>query len=302
MKRYLTEHVDVHNKPSTAKEIRRMADTKILPKLGRHRVDGLTRAQIRAWHYEMRETPYEANRALAALSKALSLAVSEWEMRADNPCRGLKRFAEHKRERFFSHAELQAIGEAVSDMEREGRASSTSILALRLLALTGMRLGEVLGLKWEHVDLAEGVIRLSDAKAGARTVPLGAPALARLGALPRDGKYIVFGDTADEPLKVRVFRAFWDKVRERAALGDARPHDFRHTAGTYAAQAGFNAFMIRDFMGHKTLAMTGRYVERAADPVRATADAVAGRVATALEGRTALTVPLQSQHPSSNAA
>ncbi len=41
--------------------------------------------------------------------------------------------------------------------------------------------------------------------------------------------------------------------------------------GTYAAQAGLNAFMVRDLLGHKTMAMTGRYVEKATEPLRAAA-------------------------------
>ncbi len=41
--------------------------------------------------------------------------------------------------------------------------------------------------------------------------------------------------------------------------------------GTYAAQAGLNAFMVRDLLGHKTMALTGRYVEKAVDPLHALA-------------------------------
>ena len=67
-------------------------------------------------------------------------------------------------------------------------------------------------------------------------------------------------------------------------MPDGRLHDFRHTAGIFAAQAGLNAFLVRDLLGHKTLAMTGRYVERAADPLRAAADAVSSRVAAAMAG------------------
>ena len=68
---------------------------------------------------------------------------------------------------------------------------------------------------------------------------------------------------------------------------DGRLHDFRHTAGTFAALSGANAFMVRDLLGHKTMAMTSRYVERAADLTRATADSVSSRVAAALDGRSA---------------
>ena len=59
-------------------------------------------------------------------------------------------------------------------------------------------------------------------------------------------------------------------------LADARLHDLRHSVGTYAAQAGANAFPVRDKLGHKTLAMTGRYVGRDADPLRVLSDTVIG--------------------------
>ncbi len=43
--------------------------------------------------------------------------------------------------------------------------------------------------------------------------------------------------------------------------------------------------MVRDLLGHKTMAMTGRYVEKATEPLRAAADAVSGRVAAAMSGQ-----------------
>ena len=83
-------------------------------------------------------------------------------------------------------------------------------------------------------------------------------------------------------MTVNVAEKAWRRLRAAAEIGDGRLHDLRHTAGTFAALAGANAFAVRDLLGHKTLAMTGRYVERAADMVRATADAVSNRVAAAL--------------------
>ena len=52
-----------------------------------------------------------------------------------------------------------------------------------------------------------------------------------------------------------------------------------------AGRAGLNAFMVRDLLGHKTMAMTGRYVEKATEPLRAVADVVSGRVAAAMNGQ-----------------
>jgi integrase len=75
---------------------------------------------------------------------------------------------------------------------------------------------------------------------------------------------------------------------------DVRLHDLRHTVGTYAAQSGANAFLVRDLLRHKNLAMTGRYVNRADDPVRTLSDQVGERIAAAMACRPAAeVVPLK---------
>src|SRR5208282_1785442 len=114
-------------------------------------------------------------------------------------------------------------------------------------------------------------IRLRDAKAGARTVHLGAATVAILDTVADRTGYVVRGLNPAEPLSVNVAEKAWGRLREAAGVADGRLHDLRHTAGTFAALSGANAFAVRDLLGHRTLAMTGRYVERAADMVRATA-------------------------------
>ena len=282
--RYVDEHVAQHNRPSTAAEVRRIVEKRIKPVLGNVKVSALTRAQLKEWHYSMRETPYEANRAIAYCSKMLSLAAYEWELRPDNPSKGIQRFREPKRERYFSDDELRRIGAVLAKAEADNSALPGCINAVRLLATTGVRLGELLSLKWNSIDFEGGSIRLIEAKAGTRTVPLGAPSLALLNSIERTGDYVVHGPDPSKPLSPNTFRHLWNRLRVQAGIPDGRPHDLRHTAGTYAAQAGYNAFLVRDFLGHKTIAMTNRYVERAADPARATADAVARRVTAAMNG------------------
>ena len=280
--RYLAEHVAAHNKPSTAAEARRIVETRIQPALGAIKITDLGRADIKAWHQAMSATPYEANRALAYCSRMLALAATEWQLREDNPCTGIKRFPEKKRERFFADDELARIGGALAAAEREGAESPGFVLLVRLLAVTGMRLGEVLALRWADIDLPSRAIRLQDAKAGARTVHLGAAAVAILDAAPDKSGYVVHGLDPASPLSDSRAQHAWARLRKKAGIPDGRLHDLRHSVGTFAALAGANAFVVRDLLGHKTLAMTGRYVERAADMVRATADAVSSRVAAAL--------------------
>lgn len=68
------------------------------------------------------------------------------------------------------------------------------------------------------------------------------------------------------------------RIRKRADLEDVRMHDLRHTTGTVAGATGANAFMVRDLLGHKNLAMTGRYVNRDAYPQRALVEEVASQL------------------------
>jgi integrase len=280
--RYIAEHVRVHNKPSTAVEFERLVNSRIKPAFGSRRLGTVTRSDVKAWHTVLRGSPYAANRALAVLRKMFSLAVKEWELLDKNPAVGIKMFRETKRERFATDADLARIGQWLMSAEKARRVHPSLALAVRLLALTGMRLGEVLTLEWSAVDIQNGAVQLADAKGGARTVALGAPACALLAAVRTRGRYVVSGDDAARHLQRSSFRTGWRYLRAGTGLADLRPHDLRHTAGTFAAQAGANAFLVRDLLGHKTLAMTGRYVERAVDPLRYLADQVAERVAAAM--------------------
>jgi integrase len=294
--RYIAEHVAAHNKQSTAAEARRIVEVRIKPRLGAIKVTDLTHAaDIKAWHQWMSATPYEANRALAYCSRMLTLAANDWGLREGNPCAGIKRFPERKRERFFSDDELARIGDALAAAEHDGTVAPGFALLVRLLATTGMRLGEALGLRWADVDLPGRAIRLRDAKTGARTVHLGAGAVSILDAVEDRLGLVVRGRDPNAALSTAAAENAWRRLRKRAEIDDGRLHDLRHTAGTFAALAGAYAFAVRDLHGHRTLAMTGRYIERAADMVRATADAVSNRVSAALNaaaGKTAEVLPI----------
>jgi len=284
MERYFKEHVEPRNKASTAKETRRLIDKKINPALGSIKVAALTRGEIRSFQNSMRETPFEANQALARLSKAFTLATAEWGLRPDNPCARLQRYRVEKRERFYSEAELSRIGKVLIKAAADESESRAVILAIWLLALTGCRLGEVLGMRWSDLDLSQGLLRLPETKTGAKTVVLPAAVTALLSGTDRASDWIVSGSEKDRPLSRNVMEKAWARLRIRAGVSDGRLHDFRHTVGTYGAQTGANAFMIRDLLRQKDIAVTAGYVQRATVPMRALADRVANRVGAALSG------------------
>ena len=288
MTRYLDEHVRVHNKPSTIAEVERLVRLHIRPSLGALKVSGLDRQDVIKLHRSMANTPRQANFVIAILSKSLNLA-EVWQMRPDgsNPCRHVKRYPENRRERFLNSEELGRLGLALSIFAREQRARPSVIRAVRLLALTGCRLGEILNLTWKQVDFEIGALVLSDSKTGPRVHTIGSLALAELAAIPRiDGSpWVLPHSDPTKPLPKDKMERTWRRIRKEAGLEDVRLHDLRHTVGTYAGQSGANAFLVRDKLGHKTLAMTGRYVNRDTDPLRDLSDQVEERIASGLSGR-----------------
>lgn len=286
--RFDREHISVRLKESTAKGYRRIIERVILPALGRHRVTEVTRADIAKLHHDMRHIPYDANRCLEIISKMFNLAEM-WGLRPDgtNPRKHIKKYPEEKRERFLSAAELRRVGEVLREMEQEGVELASAIAAVRLLTLTGCRLGEIMRLKWEYVDFAGRALRLPDSKTGAKVVHLGQPAINVLKGIERikDNPWVIAGTLEGAPLY--DLQPFWQRVRARAGLKDVRIHDLRHTFASTAVAVGQGLPIIGKLLGHTQVQTTARYAHLAANPVLAAADQISEQIANLLNERAA---------------
>ena len=279
-KRFLENYVPVHCKPSTAEEYRRSVKLFIDPKIGKLRVPDVQRSDIAALHHEMRETPYQANRTLGVLSKIFNLAEL-WELRPDgsNPCRHVKRFKEKNRERFLSDEEYRRLGATLRDIEADSSETAAAIAAIRLLMLTGCRLSEIQKLRWEHVDLNAGELRLPDTKTGAKVVHLGDPAIAVLRGIQRqdDNPWVIAGRKPGSHLT--DLQHPWRRIRARAGLDDVRIHDLRHSFASGGLLVGEGLPMIGKLLGHTQVQTTARYAHLANDPVKSAANRIASRIA-----------------------
>lgn len=312
--KYLSEHVEVHNAATTLVHATRVVEKVLKPRVGKIKLASFGRADVVKLHRALADTPRQANLALAILSKAFNLAET-WGLRPENsnPTRLVKRYAETERERFLNMEELARLGAALDEAEAKGlpwkvkaegdalkhlakdtearraAVSAPAIAAIRLLLLTGARLSEVLELKWNHVDAEAGTVAFPARKGGGRRAhPVGAGALAVLAGLPRRGPWVLPRD-ADPKRHVskEVVENAWQRIRAHAGLDDVRLHDLRHTVGTFAGQAGSNAFLISHLLRHSNLTMTNRYVSPDADPIRLLSDAVGARIEAGLKGETA---------------
>ena len=208
-----------------------------------------------------------------------------WGLRPDgsNPRKHIRKYPEEKRERFLSPAELRRVGEVLREMEQEGIELPFSIAAIRLLILTGCRLGEVMTLQWEHVDIAGKALRLPDSKTGAKFVHLGQPAVEVLEKIKRvDGNpWVIVG--TNPGARLTDLQPFWQRVRARAGLNDVRIHDLRHTFASTAVASGQGLPMIGKLLGHTQVQTTARYAHLAADPIKTAADTVSYAIASSLQ-------------------
>lgn len=244
--RYITDHVEKKNKAKTGVDVKRLVEKVIRPAMGKLKVVDVTVADVDRLHSSMSHAPYEANRAVAVLSKVFSLAET-WGLRPDhsNPCRKIQRFEEKARERYLTIDEFAALSAALDRAERgeltlvnakgvvtKARVSLQAIRALRLLIYTGARVGEVLGLRWEYIDLAAAKANLPDSKTGKKTLQLPAPALEILAQAtpPADGLGFVIRGADGTSAEVALVNLHdpWTRIRQAAGLDSVRLHDLRH--------------------------------------------------------------------------
>lgn len=256
-------------KPRTRKDYSSLLDKQILPTLGKLEVAEITRADITKFHHKFAHTPRRANMALAVLSVIMSWA-EEFGFREQNsnPCKGIKKFTENKRERYLSKEELNRLGKALSETENTGKISIYAAAAIRLLILTGARRGEILTLKWAYIDFEKQVIRLPDSKTGAKIINLNEPTIKVLEIIPQQvsNPYVIVGKVHGQPM-VNIFKP-WDIVRKAAGLDDFRLHDIRHSFASTAAESGASLLHIGKLLGHKKSTTTERYAHIANNPIK----------------------------------
>ena len=246
-----------------------------------------------------------ATRTVRLLGGIFSFAI-KLGVRADNPVHGVRKYADAEGMRFLSGEELERLGKVLREAETVGlpwrtkeggpgskhlpkdadarrtKISPYAAAAIRLLIFTGCRLGEILGLEWQNVDMERGLLLLPDSKTGAKVVVLGAPALQVLAALPRvDGcSFVIMGDSPKKPRS--DLKRPWAMITMAADLPDVRIHDLRHTFASFGAAGGMGLTIVGRLLGHADVKTTNRYSHLADDPLRRAADSVGSALAAAM--------------------
>jgi integrase len=203
-------------------------------------------------------SPATVARYLAVLSHAFTIAINEWQWLEDSPVRKVKKPKESRgRVRFLDDNERAKLLQACKE------SSNSWLYTCVILALsTGMRQAELMGLKWQDVNLTDGYLILHETKNGdRRRVPLAGLGLSLLrehAKVRRLDTQLLFPSSRN-PLKPIDLRKPWLTVLKNTGINDFHWHDLRHCTASYLAMNGASLAEIAEVLGHKTLSMVKRY-------------------------------------------
>lgn len=181
-----------------------------------------------------------------------------WEI--PNPAAGKKRREPEGRVRWITEDEARRLVEA----SRLRTKAPWLAPYVQLSLYTGMRMGEVVGLTWERVDLHRRVVLLEETKAGKRrAVPLHEKAVEALEERLAyrhqhcPGSPWVFCNAKGR--QVKDMKKSFTRARKEAGIENYRRHDQRHTLASWMVMSGVELVRVRDMLGHSTIRMTERY-------------------------------------------
>jgi len=241
---------------------------------GGRRADAIAPRDVEVFRDRLMETlaPASVVRHLTLLRAILNRAIRDGRL-ATLPTRGVKWPKENNRR-------VRCLGD--DEERRLMRKLPARLRPLVVLALnTGMRRGELLGLRWQDIDLINRTITIREAKSGeGRRLPMNEQVYEALSALRRAAiraggaaadvaafrAALVFRPSA-EAMKTAIKRHF-DRARRAAGIEDFHFHDLRHTAASRLAMGGIDLYTIGELLGHKTLAMTARYAHLLPDHLK----------------------------------
>lgn len=269
--RYLSE-ITPTKRRSTADSEKRRAKT-VKERLGKYSLVSLA-PEIVSGYRDARlaegRSASSVRLELALLSHLYSIAIREWRMGIlQNPVSLVRKPSPpHGRDRRLRRGEELALLEACD-------AHSNPMLGwiVRLALFTGMRMGEIVSLNVDQVDLDRRIVRLSETKNGsARTVPLTLAAVDVMRsaitnvARPEKCSLIFFGEPGKKGVRGPYeFRPAWYDALARAKIKGLRFHDLRHEAVSRLVEAGLSDQEVSAISGHRSMQMLKRYTHLRAE-------------------------------------
>ncbi len=229
---------------------KRLLVKQLVERFGNLKVRDLNTKIIEQWQSEQlkRNKPGTANRKLTVLKHMINKGT-DWGMATEETLKQVRKVKllkeNNTRLRFLTVEECQTLIDYCAP----------HLKPIVTVALhTGMRLSEILNLKWEQADLKHGFILLDTTKNGERReIPIDNTLIKMFNVMPHSIESIfVFTDRNGDPYR-SIKRSF------STALKKAGIHDLRHTFASHLVMNGVDITSVKELLGHKSLSITMRY-------------------------------------------
>ena len=263
--------LDRKRRPCTVRDYRNLLRRDLLPEFGEERIGEIDDDRIERYRTRLvaegRLADRTINKQLVVLHGIFKRAMKVHKL-ARNPAATVDRQPDRGSGDFsvLSAAEVEAVARAAP--------SVIDAAVFRTAAFTGLRLGELLALRWQDVDFGRRLVRVRRSyvlghygapKSGkVRSVPMIDQVLSALDRLSRRERFVAPGDLVfcgplGQPIDGSGLRRRFYGSLERAGLPRIRFHDLRHTFGTLAVQV-FPLSDVKAYMGHADISTTMIYV------------------------------------------
>jgi integrase len=280
LRRWLEAYAQPNTAPKTFRRYEELIRLHLLPSIGSIELGKLRPAHIQHVYGRLQEkglSPRTVLQCHRVLREALQHAV-RWQLLSRNPADAVEapRYSRYEVPALVPDDLRRLLDEA--DKSRFGA-------IVRLAVMTGLRQGELLGLRWQDVDLQAGALRVRQAcqwlprqgfifrppksHRSVRPVALSPAAVARLrehrssqleerlvAGPAYEDMGLVFATAVGRPLHPSVLRKAWLKMVEKSGLGRLRFHDLRHAHATLMLQQGVHPKIVSERLGHSGVSIT----------------------------------------------
>ena len=261
-------------KKSTLKAYRSILRIHLLPQFGKTPISAITTRSVDKWFSSLKghnNKPLSGktrNNIINFLAEIMSKAVA-WEYCKENPVKHISRSKLKDQEMLFWSKEERDLF-----LSTASRHSPTFFPMFATFLFTGMRVGEIIALKWEHIDLANSTIHVQEnyveneltvPKSGKSRFIQICPFLCDVLQKHQDKtgkqKGIVFPTPKGAYSSNDRFRRPFERLVKKANIKKIRMHDMRHTFASLALMSGVDVPTVQKWLGHTDIQTTMRYIK-----------------------------------------
>lgn len=237
-------------------------------------------AEIRAWIIDLVEqglSTTSVNRKLATLRSYYKFLLRNDLVKSD-PAYKLKSLKNPKKlPEFVQESSIQDV--LKEDVYDEGFGGQRDRMVIEFLYLTGVRLSELIGLKWADLDLPQAQVKVFGKRKKERIIPLSKGLLRNIVSYQKlyderfsnalQSSYFIVSNTGKKSYPMLIYRIVRKYLDRFAQTTKRSPHVLRHTFATHLLNKGADLNAVKDLLGHANLAATQVYTHNSMEKLKA---------------------------------